>query len=86
MKEAIRVIDPVEKAVDLGTQLSPRIRMIRVASELDRHPVIDRCHPAAGIGAVVMAGAEDSFHRQQARSPGARNVQSTAAPRVDEDY
>ena len=68
MMDPVGVIDPVEKVVDLGAKLTPRIRVVGVAAQLDRHAVIDRCHPAARIRAVVMAGAQNGLHQAQART------------------
>ena len=58
VQDAVGAVDAVEEAVDLRAQLTPRVRMGRVATELDGNPVVDGRHPAARVGAVVVAGAE----------------------------
>ncbi len=59
VKQPVGVIDPIQKAIDLRAKLAAAVRMVRIAAQLDRDPVLDGCHPAAAVRAVVMTRSED---------------------------
>ena len=59
MEQAVRAVDAVQVALDLGAEAAAGERVVGIAAQVDRAAVLHRRQPGARIGAVVGAAAAD---------------------------
>ena len=70
VQHAVRVVDALEVVVHLGAERAARERMRGIAGQPLGGAVPDLDHPAAGVRAVVPAGAADGVERMNGRRHG----------------
>ncbi len=63
VQQALRAVDAIEEAVDLGAQLALAERVVGPPAQLDGDTGLDRDRPTAGVRAVVVARAVDDAWR-----------------------